>query len=398
MTLTTLSFRIATPAQLAEALQDARNYTLALFDCFAAAGLDTSDRVPFLPIVNTPLWELGHTAWFSELFVLREAPASDPATAPFPSLLAQGDSWFDSNAVAHRTRWALPLPNSGTLKTYCREVLDRIVDKLARGSNDDAYLFPYRWALAHEDMHGEAFAYTLQTLGVAAPPRLATQPMTPSVQADIHFLGGTIVLGGKPNTGFLFDNEKWAHTVAVSEFTIDSSLVSNAQYQAFVLDGGYENAQFWSAAGQAWLAQEKRSAPRYWQRDGAQWHSTRFGSPVALSPNEPVRHVCLYEAQAYCAWAGRRLPSEAEWEFAAMSGNADFRWGDLWEWTSSVFEPYPGFAPDAYREYSAPWFNTNQVLRGASFATQPRMREPRYRNFYLPQRDDMFVGFRTCAL
>ena len=181
-------------------------------------------------------------------------------------------------------------------------------------------------------------------------------------------------------------------------FTIDSSLVSNAQYQAFVLDGGYENVQFWSAAGQAWRAQQQRIAPRYWQRDGSQWRSTRFGAPVDLAPHEPVRHVCLYEAQAYCAWAGRRLPSEAEWEFAALSGNADFRWGDLWEWTSSVFEPYPGFAPDAYREYSAPWFNTNQVLRGASFATQPRMRTLSYRNFYLPQRDDMFVGFRTCAL
>jgi len=398
MTVTQTSFRTATPAQLAAALQDARNYTLALFDCFAAAGLDALDRVPLLSIVNPPLWELGHTAWFSELFVLREAPTSDPAAAGHPSLLAQGDNWFDSNTVPHRTRWALNLPNASALKTYCRDVLDHTLDKLMRASNDDASLYPYRLVLAHEDMHGEAFAYTLQTLGVAAPPQIAAQRAISAPQTDIHFSGGTIQLGSKPKAGFIFDNEKWAHPIAVPAFTIDSSLVSNAQYIEFIQDGGYENTQFWSAAAQAWLARQERSAPRYWLLDGGQWRCERFGTSMPLPPKEPVRHVSLYEAQAYCSWAGRRLPTEAEWELAALSGNAVFRWGDLWEWTRSPFTPYPGFSPDRYREYSAPWFNTHQVLRGASLATQPRMRAPLYRNFYLPERDDIFVGFRTCAL
>ncbi len=398
MNYTKISFRNASPAQLADAMQDARNYTLALFDCFTSAGLDALDRVPYLPVINPPLWELAHIAWFSELFVLRAAASSNPATALRPSLLPQGDEWFDSNTVPHRARWTLSLPSTATLKTYCSDVLDRTLDKLTRDANEPSALYPYRLALAHEDMHGEAFAYTLQTLGLAAPQQFAAFVAQPSPQAEIHFSGGTMQLGSKSDAGFVFDNEKWAHPVIVPAFTIDSTLVSNAQYMEFVLDGGYEKSIFWNASAHQYLMQQARLAPRYWVRDGEHWHRTQFGMPTALPPDEPVRHVNLYEAQAYCAWAGRRLPSEAEWEFAALSGDAVFRWGDLWEWTSSPFEPYPGFAPDAYREYSAPWFKTHQVLRGSSFATQPRMRSATYRNFYMPERDDIFVGFRTCSV
>jgi EgtB-related family protein len=123
----------------------------------------------------------------------------------------------------------------------------------------------------------------------------------------------------------------------------------------------------------------------------------RFGRLTTLSAHEPVRHVSLYEAQAYCAWANRRLPTEIEWEYAALHGHPAFRWGQLWEWTASPFEPYPGFSADRYREYSAPWFSTHQVLRGASFATPSRLGSAKFRNFYLPDRDDIFSGFRTCA-
>jgi iron(II)-dependent oxidoreductase len=398
MTSTIASFRHAGPGELAAAMQDARDYTLALFDCFATVGLDASEKVPRLSIVNPPLWELGHIAWFAEWYILREAESSNPTAALRTSMLTKGDDWFDSNTVPHDARWSLDLPRAGALKMYCHEVLDRALDKLTGVRNDAQALYPYRLALAYEDMHGEKFAYALQTLGVTMPPQLARRAIPAWAQGEIRFAGGTMTLGGMPDDGFVFDNEKWAHPCYVPAFTMDSTLVSNAQFIEFIEDGGYEAPRNWTAAGQAWLMQQDRSAPRGWRRDGKRWRAERFGHLTALLANEPVRHVSLFEAQAYCTWAGRRLPCEAEWEFAVASGHPALRWGDLWEWTCSPFEPYPGFVADAYREYSQPCFATHQVLRGASFATPQRMRSPTFRNFYLPERSDMFVGFRTCAL
>lgn len=397
------SFRNASPAQLAAALQDARDYTLALFERFQAAGLDDPARVPYLAIVNPPLWELGHIAWFAEWFVLRDAATSHPASAQRPCLLEAGDRWFDSNNVAHSTRWTLDLPDTAAIKRYAEDVLQRILDKLARAPADAPALYPFRLVLAHEDMHGEAYAYTLQTLGMTAPPTLAGTALpndqsSSSAPRDLHFEATTCQLGSPVTHEFVFDNEKWVHPVHLAAYNIISTPVSNKEYLQFILDGGYTNLRFWDEAGQAWLAATKRTAPRYWQRDGDTWRCERYAKMIALPDSEPVRHVSLHEAQAYCRWAGRRLPSEAEWELAALSGQPDFRWGDLWEWTSSPFQPYPGFTADRYLEYSAPWFGTHQVLRGASFVTRPRIRSAHYRNFFMPERDDIFAGFRTCAI
>jgi ergothioneine biosynthesis protein EgtB len=391
------SFRRMGPRALDLALQDARRRTLSLFDALAAAGHDRAAQVPRLAILNPPLWELGHVAWFAEWFVLREAASSKRGDAVGPSLLARADDWFDSNAVAHDRRWALDLPAPAALKAYCREVLDRIRARLARTHEDDAALYPYRLVLAHEDMHGEALLYTLQTLGVAPPASGACTGEAPA-PGEIAFPGGAFLRGGDQSRGFVFDNERPAATCRVAPFAIDAGLVSNAAYLDFMRDGGYRRDEYWSDAGRAWLMEAGRSAPRYWQPEGAGgWRTVRFGSRMAIDPAEPVRHVSLYEAEAWCRWAGRRLPREEEWEVAAAAGQPGFVWGQLWEWTASTFLPWDGFAADRYREYSAPSFGSCRTLRGASFATPMRLRSPHFRNFYAAGRDDIFVGFRSCA-
>jgi gamma-glutamyl hercynylcysteine S-oxide synthase len=326
---------------------------------------------PKLAIVNPPLWEIGHVGWFQERWCLRQR---DDGSLD-ESILPGADALYDSSAVAHATRWGLPLPGLAATRRYLDDVLGLVLARIEREPENERLAYFVRLSTLHEDMHSEAFHYTHQTHGYAAPFDAHAQ----SKGIDLAFPGGKIDLGARRGgKAFIFDNEKWAHEVEVRPFRISSTPVSNAQFLDFVETGG--------------------AAPRYWRKRDGGWEERRFERWVALEPSAPVRHVDWDEAQAWCRWAKRRLPSEAEWEFAARSGNPAFRWGDVWEWTATPFEPFPGFSADPYTDYSQPWFGTHMVLKGASFATPRRLVRPAFRNFYMPGRGDVFCGFRTCTI
>jgi gamma-glutamyl hercynylcysteine S-oxide synthase len=333
---------------LVEQLRAARAHTRRVADDLAGE----RELGPQLAIVNPPRWEVGHVGWFQEYWCLRGG--SDERT----SILPNADALYNSATVPHATRWRLPLPSFRDTLAYRDEVLDRIVENL---ESIDPYFVEL--AIRHELMHAEAFHYTRQTLGYPAPD--AAAPI--SADGDAEYVGGVFHLGAKPGENFAFDNEKWSHPLVLEPFSMARRPVTYGEYRKF-------------------------AEPRY-SKDGM---VRRFDRWIPISDDEPVRHVSWEEATAYCAFADRRLPTEAEWEYAALSGLENV--GHVWEWTSSTFLPYPGFVRDPYKEYSEPFFATHKVLRGSSFATPPGVAHARFRNFYPPDRSDMFCGFRTCSL
>jgi iron(II)-dependent oxidoreductase len=434
---------MANGVELAGWLAEARARTLAL-----VSGLDGAQLMgPRLPIVNPLRWETGHVAWFQDYWVSRYAYGDSPVRD-------DEDVLYDSFKVAHDARWQLPLPSWEDTLRYAHSILDRVLAHLRvhEPTPEEAYFC--RLAIFHEDMHGEAFAYTRQTLGYP-PPRIAPAATVMPGEAaaspptgDARVPGGTFMLGATRGAEFVFDNEKWAHRVTVAPFAIARVPVTNREFVAFVDDGGYRERALWSPEGWAWLQSAGAEHPVYWRRDVSHgWWRRVYDSWVRLEPHYPVIHINWYEADAYCRWAGRRLPTEAEWEVAAAgeptvdghgleSRKRRYPWGDqlptsahanldawsggcidvsalpssdsafgcrqmvgnVWEWTATSFAPYLGFVVDPYKEYSAPWFDgRHMVLRGGCWATRARLIRNTWRNFYPPDRRDVFAGFRTCA-
>lgn len=425
-------------AHLVAMLEDSRARTLEL-----VAGLGSERLIgPQLDIVNPLLWEIGHLAWFHEHFILRGLDGAEPA-------IADADAIYDSAVLPHDDRWVRALPPLDVTLGYMGRVHDALVRRLDRPPTaEEAYL--YRLTTYHEDMHGEAFTYSRQTLGYPAPAFAASAGLAPAAEGpwpgDAAIPGGTFQLGSDPDEDFVFDNEKWAHPVSVAPFRIARAPVTNAEFAAFVAAGGYRERRFWDEAGWRWLTETGAQHPAHWlETEAGGWRVRRFDATDDLAPHRPVVHVNWYEANAYCAFADRRLPTEAEWEAAASTAptpdggmspaKTRYPWGDappdatranldggrlgcvdvaahaagdsgwgcrqmignVWEWTASDFLPYPGFSPDAYAAYSEPAFGTRKVLRGGAWITRGRMVDSAYRNFFGPERRDVHAGFRTVA-
>ena len=438
------------PWMLVEWVSDARQRTLDLI-------ADLSDDQllgPPLAIVNPLLWEIGHLAWFYEKWVLRHAGSRPP-------LRADADALYDSSAVPHLTRWDLLLPSRTDTLRYMHQVQERVLDVIQRRPNRCETYF-ILLSIFHEDMHDEAFFYTRQTLGFPRPnltSSLGGQAMAPrsaarkecehapagegALPGDVGIPGGVFLQGAAREEPFVFDNEKWAHPVQVAPFAIARAPVTQSEFAAFVDAKGYGRRELWTAEGWRWRESAKAVQPMHWQREGTGWLRREFDRWVPLEPYRPVVHVNWYEADAYCRWRGRRLPTEAEWETAAAACSDDlsaakrrFPWGDepafatrtqldgyalgccdvaampagdsyfgcrnmignVWEWTASDFLPYPGFVADPYRDYSEPWFGTHKVLRGGAWMTRGRLLRNTWRNFYRPDRRDVWAGFRTCEV
>lgn len=337
---------------LAAALRDSRARTLSL-----VLELDDAQwRMPQRAGVNPVAWELAHVAWFARHWVCGEP--SHPL--------------FDSARLPHAERWNVALPARDEVLAQLEGALADVLAALPAGDDERALYF-HRLVLFHEDMHAEAFCWMRAALGYPAP--LGLEPPRPAAGAGrVRCAGGETLLGrprGAP--GFWFDNEQPGASAALAPFEIDRVPVTQGAYARFVEAGG--------------------PPPERWRRGAAGWEQRWFDRWLPVEPHAPVVHVDAYEAAAYAQWAGRRLPSAAEWAFA----EPQLEWGQVWEWTASDFQPYPGFVPGPYADYSAPWFGDHRELRGASVASHARMRHPAYRNFFLPQRRDLFTGFRTAA-
>ncbi|MEO8059155.1 MAG: selenoneine synthase SenA [Burkholderiales bacterium] len=380
-------------AALAAALHESRARTWSLVNDLS----DAQWNVPEQAGVNPLRWELAHLAWFAEFWVLRgphQRAADGTAHALHPARHAGPDELFDSARLAHAARWRTPMPSRGQLVEMLQGQLDACIAALP-GSDDDMANYFHRLALFHEDMHAEAFVWLRAALGYAAPAGLALAPLAPADPVVVR--GATFELGRPTNeAGFAFDNEVPAIIVTLADFEIDAAPVSAGEYLRFVETGGYDKPSYWPGAAGAWRAGSNKPHPQRWRFDKTSgWQTRWFERWLPLAPALPVIHVNAFEAEAYCAWAKRRLPSAAEWERAA----AQMQWGQsVWEWTADAFQPYPGFTPGPYREYSAPWFGDHRELRGGAFAAHARLHDPRYRNFFQPQRSDVFAGFRSVAL
>lgn len=402
-----------TPSGLAQALDHAYQRQLALIETLDEERL----QVPYHPGINPPLWEGAHAAFFFETYLLRPWLKRGP-------LLPGLDPVLDSFDIDHEDRWRPGLiPDRAATLAYMQTVQDLVLECLATRPLTPEDLYRYKYALFHRHMHIESMIWARQTLGYPPPPFTLDAPSesdAAGAQGDVLIPAGRYRIGMPADSpdfagdDFAFDGEKPTFTIDLPAFAMARSLTSNAQFLAFVQAGGYRNEAWWSWGGRKWLrdraaadgdvtrppSAQPPTCPLYWREQDGLWQERRFDRWVPLDPEAPVLHVSYWEAEAYCQWAGRRLPTEYEWEAAARTAGSNacpqmFR--AAWQWTASPFLPYDGFKADMYPFMSTLQFGYHKTAKGGSWATDPGLIRPSYRQAYLPLRRDVFVGFRTCS-
>jgi iron(II)-dependent oxidoreductase len=357
-------------AAIADLLREARERTLELVEPLDDEQLN---RV-YSPLLSPLAWDLGHIANFEELWLVRRIGGREP-------LHGELGRFYDAIETPRTVRGALPILHGEQLRAYMADVRTRTLDVLegvdVSAENEDRLLregFVYEMLLAHEHQHNETMLQLLQLLDGYAPARpLGTARVDSDGPETVTVAAGSYEVGAPPR-GFAYDNERPRHAVELAAFAIDRTPVTNATYTGFMEDTGAE-------------------PPMYWERDGeGGWLDAARGRREPIDPAHPVVHVSWDEADALARWAGKRLPTEVEWEAARERLDGV---GQAWEWTSSDFRAYPGFEAFPYAEYSEVFFGDEyKVLRGSSWATDPRVARPSFRNWDLPQRRQIFAGIR----
>ena len=421
---------------LADALDGARQRSLGLLDPLS----EEDQLAQHSPLMSPLVWDLAHVGHYEELWLLRAVARTQPIDPAH-------DDIYDAFKHIRKERARLAILGPAEARSHISMVRGRVLDVLEKVELDPAVPllndgFVYGMVAQHEHQHDETMLATLQLAALAYPHVAVPAPAgRPVPETEVLVPGGPFVMGTDVEP-FAYDNERPAHTVDVADFYIDTAPVTNGQYLAFVEAGGYDDPRLWSDAGWGHRLESDLEAPQFWSRQGGgAWAVKRYGQQIDLPLDEPVQHVCWYEADAYARFAGKRLPTEAEWEKAATGASpggwgvsprqgrheplpaapanlgqrhfgpaavgaypdgasrygAEQMLGDVWEWTSSDFTAYPGFTTFPYKEYSEVFYGSDyKVLRGGSWATSPLVARTTFRNWDFPVRRQIFAGFR-CA-